>query len=402
MKKKQFGLLLAVTGLFLIMNEPYAFSWIIPFPELTITAVVFLLFLFIFLNSIRGVRKVGLPNNITVALFVTGFVWLFYAIIHADSSYLTRIFLLLITYFLLLILYRTGEVYRFWIVNNRFVLIQTILSTICFVLVGIGLLKPLLVINAFDGSGREFFFWGGCFSKTYIGNLIRPSGFFDEPGALASWAIYGLMLNYAFLKDHLTDKYTPYFAASTLSVAYFIQLAIYLGLKNIKKAYRLIPIVALLFLAIGFINKTKDTEFDLYARTIARFEYDEESGIAGNSRQHSLENAKKVFLQNPIFGVGGKQFSESQEGVSDNPYEILAKDGFVGFLVSYLPLLLVFVVNRRKEVVVALIVITVGYLQRPLHINFVHDLYIWGFLLLAIIDAKERRVSVNKAHPVLQ
>lgn len=396
MKKKQFWLLVSVTCLFLLMYEPYAFNWIIPFPDLSISAVAYLLFLFFLLNSLRVNIKSTLPGSLTFSLFFTCFVWLFFAAIHGDSSYLTRVFLLIITYLLLLILYRSGDFQRFWIVNNKFILIQTVLSTSCFILVGVGLLKPLMVISAFDGSGRDFYFWGLCFSKTYIGNLIRPSGFLDEPGALASWAIYGLMFNYAFVKDKTINKYLPVFTASTLSVAYFIQLAIYLVFKNLKKAYNLIPVAALLLIAIGYINKTKDTDFDLYAKTIARFEYNEDTGLAGNSRQASLENAQKIFIANPIVGVGGKNFAKSQDGVSDNPYEILAKDGIIGFLISYLPLFLVFLVNRRREVIIAIIVIAAGYLQRPLHINFMHDLYLWSFLLFAIMDSKVRTFANKK------
>ena len=391
MNKRKFWFLLAVTYVFLLLNEPYAFNWIIPSLGFSVTAVVFLVFLFFFIGSLRRTVKVALPSSVTLPLLFTGFIWSFYAIFHSDTSYLTRIFILLITYFFLLILYRSGDIYRFWVINNRFILLQSILSSICLVLVGIGLLKPLMVVSPILGSNSEFYFWGLCFSKTYIGNLIRPSGFFDEPGALASWAIYGLMFNYAFIKDRVVDKYIPYFTASTLSVAYFIQLGMYLIMKNVKRIYKLVPIGALLFLAIGFVNTTKGTDFDLYEKTIARFEYSDEGVIAGNSRLSGIDNSKKMFKQNPIFGMGGQKFAKSQNDVSDNPYEILAKDGLIGMLISYLPLVMVLFVNRRREVVIALLVVAAGYLQRPLHINFVHDLYIWSFLLFAIIDAKKRQ-----------
>lgn len=289
--------------------------------------------------------------------------------------------------------------FDFWKYNNRFIFIQTILSTICFILIGAGILKPLITILIGD---KFVYFWGGCFSKSYIGNLIRPSGFLDEPGALASWAIFAIIFNYAFIKDKVIDKLLPYFTVSTLSVAYFIQLSLFLVLKNSRKIYRVIPIIAIVFFAVLGVNLTKGTDFDLYEKTIARLEYDEETGIAGNSRQASMENAKAIFLEKPVFGIGSANLGNENVGdrssrVSDNPYEILAKDGIVGYVISYLPLIMVLFINKRREIFVCLIVLFVGYQQRPLHVNFMHDMYIWSFLLFTYMDAKQQKlISLNQ------
>lgn len=391
---KGFLIFFLITELFLVINDPYAFLWILPLPELTVSASLYLIFLIIAIVASKRSKK-KLPGQVVALFLITGFVWSVFSIIHSDSSYFTRIFLLFVTYLFLMYLYQSKSFYTFWIYNNRFILIQTFLSLVGFVLVGVGILQPITSVLIGDKYVNYF---GFCFSKTYIGNLIRPSGFFDEPGALAAWAMFAIVFNYAFIKDKIINRLLPYFTIVTLSLAYFAQIFIYLILKNIRHVYRLAPIALVVIVAIMFINDTKGTDFDIYEKTIGRLEYDTETGISGNSRQYSLENSRKLFLSSPLVGIGsanfGKQFTGDRDsGVSDNPYEILAKDGIIGYIISYLPLIMILFINRRKEVLVCLIVLVVGYQQRPLHINFMHDMYIWSFLLFAILDAKRNKLE---------
>lgn len=395
--KKFFIFILIITELFLVCNDPYALHWILPLPSLIIHSVIYFGLLVISV-MLANKKIVQIPQSVTLVFSLTIMVWICFAIIHSDTSYLTRVVLLLLTYFLLSILYSSNLFSFFWKYNNRFILIQSFLSLVCFIIVGIGLLSPFIIINNFgDNLYVNLYFYGGCFSKTHIGNIIRPSGYLDEPGALAYWAVYGLMFNYAFIKDKILDKSLPYFTISTLSVAYFTQMGFFLLMKYLKKLYSLIPIAILAFIAINYIESTKGSEFDVYNMTIARFEYDEDFGIAGNNRQRLMEKSQKLFLSSPWVGVGGQNYGKEGD-IGDNPYEILAKDGIIGLIVSYLPLLLILFTNRRKEVLIALLVIMAGYMQRPLHINFMHYLYLWSFALFSVLDAKAKKRSFYTTH----
>lgn len=390
MAEKKFWYFFFFTQLYLVLNDPYNFNKFIPVPNIYITTIIYVLFLVFF--NVKKRYTLSLPLKVNVAFIITSFVWLMYGILYYDTSYFIRIVFLFITYLLLNIAYKNNWFERFWLYSNRFILLQAFLSVVCFILIGIGLLKPLATYTVDDGIRiQNFYFWGGCFSKTYMGNMIRPSGYLDEPGALAAWAVYGLMFNYAFIKDKYIDKYLPWFTISTLSVAYFIQMGVFLILRYIKKIYKLIPILLLLIVSISYINSTKGTDFDIYSKTIARFEYNAETGIAGNSRQIALDNSKKIFQENPWFGIGGQNFGNMELQVSDNIYEILAKDGIIGFIVTYLPFFMILFINRRKEILIGLIVVAMGYFQRPFHINFIHDLYLWSFLLFCIMDNQKKK-----------
>ena len=387
MGKVKFVTFFLITELFLVINEPYALRWILPLPDLAITAIIYFVFLLFMVLNIAKAKL--LPISINFCFLVSITVWFFYSVYFSDTSYITRIVLLLITYIFLVCLNRKDDFYKFWKFNNRFILIQAFMGALCFFFVAIGILRPLITISDPSGSLREFSFYGGCFSKSIYGSLIRPAGFLDEPGALAAWAVFGLLINYAFIKDNLLRKHLPYLTLTTLSVAYFIQMGLFLVLKNIRKIQNIISVVFLLIVLILGVYQTKDTDFDVYARTIGRFTLDEEKTIAGNSRQRHMENAMLLFKQSPIIGVGARNMGEKEELLNDNPYEILAKDGIIGYIISYLPLIMVLFFNRRKEILICWIVLFAGYQQRPLHVNFMHDMYIWSFLLFALMDAKE-------------
>ena len=391
MRKNEFVLFFIITELYLLLNIPYAVNRVWPIINIYVSSALYVGALLLFLSTSHGIVKT-LPHKFNVAFFTTIGTWLAYSIIHSDSSYLTRVLLLVITYLFLLIINNKGDFVKFWKYNNYYIFLQVCFSLIIFVLVAIGLMKPLIIAHVSNEiSDKIVYFWGLSFSKTYIGNLIRPSGFLDEPGALAAWAIYSLMFNYAFINDKLIKKYLPWFTTVTLSVAYFIQIGAFLVLSNVKKIHKLVFVAIIVFVGITLINLTKGSSFDVYEKTIARFEYSDETIIEGNNRAYATEAAKQYFLSSPVIGVGGRTMGAVDEKVADNPYEILAKDGIIGFIVSYLPLILILFYNRRKEVIVAVIVVAVGYLQRPLHINFMHDMYIWSFLLFALKDLNNSR-----------
>lgn len=391
MTNKQFWLLFVIAQLFLLMNEPYALRWFFTFPPLSISGIAFLCILFIFQNAFRG-NCSSLPSKFNSAVVITVVSWGLYGLFFQDSSYITRIILLLITYCFLLLLYRNNIFEKFWIYNNRFILLQTFFAFVGFILLAVGLLEPIITVLPQD-SVHVYRFYGILCSKVAGIGFVRPAGYFDEAGALAAWTVYGLVFNFVFLRDKIYNRFAPWFATVTLSIAYYIQMALFLALKNLKTIYRLIPVVIIVLIAIPYINQTEGSDFDIYARTIGRFEFDSEKGISGNNRQNQMDAAYTQFESSPFFGIGSQNFG-TQDGIgSDNPFEILAKDGIIGYIITYIPLLLILASNRRKEILVALLVLFVGYQQRPFHFNFLQDLYLWSFLLFALKDKQDSYVN---------
>lgn len=387
---------------FILINPPCVINRFITFPSLIISGIlIFLVFMVLFLVDSK--RNMYLPKEITVLATITSITWFLYALYHGgDESYLTRIFFVWLTYLVLSVLYRKGLLHWFWHINNRFILVQAGLGLLCFVLVGVGVLKPLLTVYDLGIIHRPTYFFGITFSNSLNGNIVRSAGVFDEPGALAFWAIYALLINYCFIKDKIVNRYLPYFTVCTLSMAFFIQIAFYAVLKNAARLYRIVILIAFVLIAISFLKTTKDTDTDLYYYTLRRFELSDEKGFEGNNRKEQTDNAYRTFMDNPYFGIGGRKAehlatSAAYYRISDNPYEVLAKDGIVGFFVTYLPIIFIIFSGglKNKKILIAIIVLLIGYLQRPFHINFVHYFYLWNFYLMYLLQKKHLSCDNN-------
>ena len=88
--------------------------------------------------------------------------------------------------------------------------------------------------------------------------------------------------------------------------------------------------------------------------------------------------AKGVFYAHPVFGYGEKK-TFMLDYMDDNPYETLAKDGVIGMIVLYMPLLLLFRRSTREQKY-GIIILMIGYLQRPLHTNYMQYIMVYIFV----------------------
>ena len=113
--------------------------------------------------------------------------------------------------------------------------------------------------------------------------------------------------------------------------------------------------------------------------TVERFA----GGTIRSGRTEMTAEAKQIFQESPIIGIGAKNLNE-RGYFDDNPYEIPAKDGIIGVLITYLPLLIVLFKYglRDKKVLFAVLILMAGYLQRPFHVNLLHSMMLYLFVLL--------------------
>ena len=361
----------------ILTTSPYVFDRFLPIPNMQIIAAGILGILLVLLPS-RNVKP--LPSVFTACVVIQMLVWFFYSVLHDDTSYFTRIFFLLLTYVSILSLNSSVGVEDFIKKNNRLIAIQAILGLFAFVLVFVGILSPIFSFENVDNRVAHCF--GLTCSNAVYGNIIRAAGFFDEPGALAGWGIYALVFNALYIKNSKIEKLLIFGLVSTLSMAYFIQLALYLVCfkMNLKKKNFLIFLVLSLF-AYGVYTLGDGNK--LYDMTFGRFEMDK-YGHGETAREMLMEEAKWYFEKSPIIG-NGAQFITDQEYMGDNPYESLATDGIVGTITLYLPLLIVFLKNlRNKNVIFAVVIIAIGYLQRPFHLGFLHYIMLFTFFYLGL------------------
>lgn len=369
----------------LFLTYPYVFRQFLPVPGDIVFVIIGLGIFALMLLWHRRAKK--LPNLFNFCIVTQIIVWLFYCVLHRDPSYLTRIVYLLFIYAVMLTFHNWDCVKKFIKLNNIAITAQAFLGLFAFILVFIGLLTPFFEFSNVDG--RTGYCFGLTCTNVYFANIIRVAGFFDEPGAFAFWGVYSLVLNNLYIKNVWVERILIVCLFSTLSMAYIIQVALYLFFFKFKLRFNsqtLIPLFLVGALVLGVYSAGEDSE--VYKMTFGRFVLNDYGELETN-RDAPMESALVYFKEKPIFGYGATNVEAKGVYVADNPFETLAVDGIFGTIVIYLPLLIIFLLNKNhKEVIFTLLILCAGYLQRPFHIFALHYVMLYAFLYLGVCENK--------------
>lgn len=358
----------------------YLLGWI---PDYKINSILLLILSAAFAIS-KGATNV--PQTIKNIIMFQIFIWAVYAAIFFDTSYFTRIYCLLTTFFVLglQVKYKNLEFIKTF---NAWLVFQAVAGGIGFLLVTFGILRPIFEFIEMDGRPGVFY---GLFTTNVFGSgLCRNAGFYDEPGALACWGMYALLFNKLFIDNKKVEKLLLFGLISTLSLAYFIQVPVYLYCFYKKNRARLILPVLLLGLSVYGLSMVNEE----YNKAIfGRVEIDASTGqLAGDNRTYQTERALKVFVTSPIIGVGAKNLIEISKEVGfmgANIFGSWASDGLFGQIVIYMPLLLLFSYGRiKKKYLYAAIILALGFYQRPYGcVYLISPLVNFSLLMYAYFD----------------
>jgi hypothetical protein len=213
-----------------------------------------------------------------------------------DLEYVKQILYILWAWSFVVIVNTKIGIRRFAYVYNRIILVVSMLGCIAFIVALITHIEPLLTYENQDGR-PGYFFYITC-TNTRIGNVFRYSGVFDEPGAMASWGMFSIVINRIYVKDKLVERILPVTLFFTFSLAFYIMYFIYLSWFVLK---RKILKSFLSFLAVSFIifvayqNLSRENVEMIEGMTVGRMEYDKSKGtLAGNNRQDLSEEASSL------------------------------------------------------------------------------------------------------------
>ena len=338
----------------------YLIGWL---PHYTVNYLL-LFALVMFFVVIRNEYR--LPRPIALLLVLQVVTWGVYVVIHGiDMSYFTRILMLCITY-MFLEMQLSCERLSFIKTYNWWLVFQVVAGTLGFLLVVAGILQPIFEFREMDM--RPGYFFGLFTTNTYFDGLVRNAGFYDEPGALAFWGMYALLINKLFVDNKKVEVLLIAGLISTLSLAYFIQIAMYAFFFYKEKGRKLLPYIMAFILALVLISSFNAR----MNRTIfGRMEYNEETGtISGDNRSKMTKVCWDIFLESPIIGQGARHLIEiSQERrvfVGANPNLTLACDGLIGQIITWSPFFFLFTLRRYdKKYEWAFWLLIAGFLQRP-------------------------------------
>ena len=339
----------------------YLMGWL---PHYQINYIILFIACALFILA-KGIGDI--PAEIRTIIFIQIIGWILFSFFHADGTYFTRILMLVITWLILRMQYEDSRQYGFCKLYDGWLSFQAICGTIGMILVVVGLLQPLSRFIEMDG--RPGYFFGLFTTNTYLGGLVRNAGYFDEPGALAFWGMYALLLNKLFIKNKIVEYVLIGGLISTLSIAYFIQLSIYLLVFYRERTWKLVLTVSFVYLILRMISFYDDV---FYQAIFGRFEFNSDTGtFAGDNRSELMERCWKIFCDNPLFGIGASVLASPEVAqqygfVGANFFLNWAADGLVGGIITYLPLYSIYKLHIEKPIYrwVAFILL-VGFLQRP-------------------------------------
>ena len=347
----------------LIAGWPCVFFLMGWLPHYTINYLLLFVLVAFFIVTKNEFR---LPSPIVSLLVLQITAWGIYSIIHGlDTSYFTRILMLCITY-MFLEMQLSDERLGFVKTYNLWLVFQVIAGSIGFILVLIGILQPIFVFRELDM--RPGYFFGLFTTNTYFDGLVRNAGFYDEPGALAFWGMYALIINKLFVNNKRVEMLLISGLISTLSLAYFIQIAIYAFFFYRNRFSKLVLYIVAFVVALIMISSFNER---MNRAIFGLFEYDEKKGtIAGDNRQQMTKVCWELFKEAPVVGHGARNLiSISQKHrvfVGANPNLILACDGVLGQLVYWSPFFFLLGLRRYdKKYGWTFWILIFGFLQRP-------------------------------------
>ena len=247
------------------------------------------------------------------------------------------------------------------------------------------------VINPETGKDIQLYLFS--FTNSVIGNIIRPSGFFDEPGALAMFVSYVSILIVLSSEEHHKTKLVGIIlclAMVTFSLMIVIALILFLIFLNEKKiSIRNILFITTILSTLGFILNRLEPEL-LYSLLFSRFEIID-GVFAGDNRSDQLFKLIRELNSEIILSGYQVLYGNYNDGdiASGNPLSILFTSGIFVFLPYFFIqvfLLLAAIISNDGKLKYSAFLLFLTLLQRP----YIYSLY-WGILTMVIIIFIARR-----------
>lgn len=333
-------------------------------------------------------NKVSIPSVFYIVVLIQCFGYVLCNLAKGNAFPTGPIMMSFLAVALIIYLSSTIGLEGFFKKYNRWILIMAGLGVISLVLVWTGILR--VSVPFLDLSDDEFMYnFFLTFSNHNTADSFKYCGFFDEPGAMASWGMFALLMNRLFVKDGKLEKVLIILLLATFSLGYYIQLVAYLLFFHVfhNKKSR-VGSIFLIVALLGFylvLNSFQGTEYQsIYDNTIDRIESilddSRSSGIAVDDREDLTIQARIEFERHPIWGTTADSIE-----FGNNIYEPLAMYGIVGSFFVYFPFIFLLILSIRRqdrELLECMIVIILGFTHRPFHVNMLSFFIVYSFIAM--------------------
>jgi hypothetical protein len=371
---------LVILWLLLTSAAPFTFFCLPghPYKLLSAATLIVIFSMLFFKSSITQKMKIGHKPIIIIILLQVSFAF-FSFFYHQDTYFINIITMYIAVLFSYLFISNFSS---FKIFGNSFVFVlitMGIMGGIVFILAGIGLFKPFS--THINPDGRTAYNFILTFSN-YIYILgkpivVRVAGYFDEPGTLAFYLIYALIINKLVFDNRKTEILIVIGGLFTLSMMFYFSLFVYYFMfyfrfKNFKAS---LIVFLFLFIIIFYLTNSNDRYTSLlYRFTIDRFSVSNQSGqiLKGDNRSELFKRSIKYFMEAPIMGNGPTYTEERLPFMGANIFGVFAIFGITGFFFIFLPVIYLGIISLQPinaihdlKTIKLLLLLLLQYVQRP-------------------------------------
>jgi hypothetical protein len=283
------------------------------------------------------------------------------------------------------------------VINSYLFAIGLICSfgVISFILAAFGLLSPFSEFNWKEGHVMYNYILTMSNSVYIFGDVsfIRIAGYFNEPGALAYYCTYALVLN-KLTQDHKRFEVLMITAGFlTLSHAFLITVIFYLIFFYLRKSLLKLSIIIITFftslILIYSIYREGPLGILLHERVFVRFQ--PKLFVDSLHNRFSLDNAFNFLSEQPFFGHGtnGLPLLLERGYRGGSIFDVILANGLVGTSIIFLfPLFMLLqgIRTRRISTWGAVFLLWLNYLQRPHVVGFY--VLMWIYLVTYMIEQK--------------
>jgi len=316
------------------------------------------------------------------------FIVLFLAIL--NSFYWTlptfKILIYLITMLLLTSFVSDSSIMQFVKYSSKFHLIILYGGLLGFLYAIFGGDALFTILNE---DGRQNGFYLSTFSNTYLNGFIRPSGIYDEPGALSFFVCLTVALRESYQLDRRCSWLLLALSFITVSLAHFIfviMFFIHVYRGRLVRAAWILIIISFLLLAIITII---DNPLSMIIKEFANRLTIKDGMLVGNNRSALVINAInymdfRVFF----FGLDGNCIANNElcdqsqyEQYGENPLTLLVHLG-IFISLPYYVVLSALVYNSIKNINFVVFGVFLLLLQRPYVLSYGYVVIIIIYLLV--------------------
>jgi len=389
---------LASIGIWTICLAGYPFCMRYAFGYPFMVPLCIGLCLLIFLLFSRR-QSLSIDKVILSVFFVLLCFWILQMLFRLDIAYISNIFQVFIAAVIYLTVINFIGIKHMARQYANFMVINCICGSAIAIILLFHNFPPLFQYIPHDGRWSAFYYLTFTNVVYDLGNIsiIRYSGLFDEPGTVALFSMYALLMNRIILKNKKIELLLIILPILTFSLAHIITVIIYIILFHLKRARTIVVFILLIGISYSALEYSKDTDYyRLYDMTIGRMQKDDDGRYVGDNRSNINENAKIYFKESPIFGKGKSFFENNEENIGGISF-YGALYGIVGYIFIYIILIYMIYICVFKGGIFSIwldgvkccLIIIVNLFQRP-DVTNVFQLFSIVLCMLCIYDVINR------------